>query len=134
MTNVEITEKLKEPSDGLLYMSESDYPFEVFYWESKELLPLTGEKLLQQTSHPQDTPVEVVGVDDFFEVATTEQDWHGEEEKQTVKRFQTLVEMLKTNLTNLQVYRLGSIEIDVYIIGQTPEGHLAGLSTKAIET
>jgi hypothetical protein len=34
----------------------------------------------------------------------------------------------------LQVYRLGKIEIDVYVVGETPTGNLAGLSTKVIET
>jgi len=32
------------------------------------------------------------------------------------------------------VYRLSKIEIDVYIIGETPAGDLAGLSTKVVET
>jgi hypothetical protein len=34
----------------------------------------------------------------------------------------------------LQVYRVGNIEIDVYIVGVTDGGGLAGLSTKLVET
>jgi hypothetical protein len=131
-TNSEILEQLKLASNDLLFMSESEYSFEVFLWERVGLL--TPEKVLQQTNHNQNTPVKVASVDDFFRVAVTEEDWHGEEEKETVKRFQTLVEMLKANLTNLQVYRLGEIEIDVYVIGQTPSGDSIGLSTKVVET
>ena len=134
MNNSEIIEQLKSASDGLLCMSESEYPFEVFSWESQELLPLTTEKILQQTGHPQDTPVEVVTVDNFFRVATTEQDWYGEEEKETLQKYQALVETLKQNLSSPEVYRLGEREIDVYIVGQTPAGGLTGLSTKVIET
>lgn len=132
-TNSEIIDQLKSACDGLLCMSESDYPFEVFLWESLKA-PLTKEKILQQTGHPQDTPVQVVTVDDFFRVATTEQDWYGEEELATLKQYQDLVKILKQNLSNLEVYRLGEREIDVYIVGQTPVGNLAGLSTKVIET
>ncbi|BAY19983.1 nuclease inhibitor homolog (plasmid) [Anabaenopsis circularis NIES-21] len=73
-------------------------------------------------------------VDDCFQVAITEEDWHGEEEKAIVKQFQSLVQILKDNLSNLQVYRLGKIEIDVYIVGETPTGNLAGIATKIIET
>jgi hypothetical protein len=131
-TNSEILEQLRTAADSLLMMSESEYPFEVFLWEG--IAPATPEKVVQQTHHPQDTPVEIVGVDDFFQVATTEEDWHEEEEKATVKRFQTLVQTLKENLNNLQVYRLGHKEVDAYIVGQTPTGNLAGISTKVVET
>lgn len=132
MTNTEITDKLKQASDGLLCMSESEYPFEVFLWEG--VAPVTEVKVLQQTNHASDTPVQVVTVDDFFRVATTPEDWHEEQEKEMVKRFQALVETIKANLNNPQVYRLGKIEIDAYIVGETPTGNLAGLSTKVVET
>lgn len=131
-TNSEILEQLKQASDGLLFMSESEYPFEVFLWEG--VAPVTPQKVVQQTNHPQDTPIKIVGFDDFFQVATTVEDWHEEEEKATVKRFQTLVQTLKDNLRNLQVYRLGNIEVNIYVVGETPTGDLAGISTQVVET
>jgi Nuclease A inhibitor-like protein len=134
MTNInsEIIDQLKQASDGLLFMSESEYSLEIFSWEI--IPPATPEKVLQQTNHPQDTPVKIVGVDDFFQVAITPEDWHGEEEKATLKRFQSLVQTLKENLSNLQVYRLGNKEVDVYIVGETPTENLAGISTQVVET
>jgi hypothetical protein len=113
-------------------MSESDYPFEVFQWVGQE--PLTAETVIQRTGHTPDTPVEVVPLDDFFQNVTQEEDWHNDEEKETVKRYQALVDTLKQNLSDIQVYRLGTVEIDVYIVGKTPSGDLAGLSTKVVET
>lgn len=132
MTNNQITNQIKTAAEGLVFMSESDYPLEPFLWEVTA--PVTPEKVRQQTQHSQDTPVQVVPVDNFFSVATTPEDWYGEEEKETVTRYQNLVNILKENLRNLQVYRLGKIEIDVYVVGETPTGNLAGLSTKVIET
>ncbi len=76
----------------------------------------------------------VFRVDDFFAIATQEEDWHDGEERETAKRFQNLVSILKQNLSQLQVYRVGSVEIDVYIIGVTDGGGVAGLSTKLVET
>jgi hypothetical protein len=134
MANTEILDQLKQASDGLLFQSESEYPFEVLLWDRPDKTPLTPAQVLSQTGHPASIPVKVVTLDDFFRVVVTEEDWHSEEEKATVKRFQTLVQTLKDNLSNLQVYRLGETEIDVYIIGQTPSGDSAGLSTKAVET
>jgi hypothetical protein len=113
-------------------MSESDYPFEVFQWVGQE--PLTAETVIQRTGHTPDTPVEVVPLDDFFQNVTQEEDWHNDEEKETVKRYQALVDTLKQNLSDIQVYRLGTVVLDVYIVGKTPSGDLAGLSTKVVET
>lgn len=127
-----IAHQLKQASKGLLFLSESEAPFEVIHWPAQG--ELTPAKLLQLTNHPPDAPVEMRTVDDFFAIATQEEDWHDEEERETVKRFQNLVSILKQNLSQLQVYRVGSIEIDVYIIGVTDGGGLLGLSTKLVET
>jgi hypothetical protein len=91
-------------------------------------------KLLQLTEHPPDAPVELRTVDDFFAIATAQEDWHDQEERETVKLFQNKVSVLKQNLSQLQVYRVGSTDIDIYIVGVTPGGGLAGLSTKRVET
>jgi len=90
--------------------------------------------LLQLTNHPPEAPVKVVSVDDFFARATQEEDWHDEEEREMVQRFQNLVSILKQNLSQLQVYRVGNINIDAYIVGVTPRGDWMGLSTKLVET
>jgi hypothetical protein len=129
--NREIIQELQQAAHGLLFMSESEYPCEVCLWSDAEATP---ETIVQLTNHSQDTPVEVEEVDDFFHVATTPQDWHEEAEKETVQKFQKLVQVIKANLNNIKVYRLGEIEIDVYIIGKTPTGDLAGISTKVVET
>jgi hypothetical protein len=95
---------------------------------------LTPAKLLQLTNHPPNAPIEIVSVDEFFDVGNAEEDWHDDEEQETAKRFQNLVSTLKQNLSQLQVYRVGSINIDAYIVGVTDGGELAGLSTKLVET
>lgn len=127
----EIVEKLKEASTGLLMMSESDYPFEVVQWEGAA--PATQEKILQLTGS-QNLPVEVVELDYLFRNCAFEQEWHNELQKKDVKRFQTLMQTLKDNLSDISVYRVGQINIDVYIIGQTQDGDLAGVVTKLVET
>ena len=129
-----LVDKLKAASDNLLFMSEADYPFEVILWEVQEQELLTKETVLQLAAQAPDTPVEVVPLDDFFQNATQEQDWYEPEEKETAQRYRQLVETLKTNLSDIQVYRLGTTEIDVYILGKTPEPTVVGLQTKVVET
>lgn len=115
-------------------MSESEYPFEVFLWENEDKEDITPELILKKTGRSLNTPVEWVDLDSFFEIATTEQNWHSSKEKETVKKYQNLVKILKDNLTEIQVVRLGTIAIDVYIVGKTPSSDLAGLTTKVVET
>jgi hypothetical protein len=124
--------QLKQASKGLFFLSETDAPFEVIDWQTQG--ELTPAKLLQLTNHPPDAPLEILAVDDFFAITTQEMDWHDQDERETVKRFQNLVSVLKQNLSQLQVYRVGNINIDAYIIGVTPSGDLMGLSTKLVET
>ncbi|GAB1543394.1 hypothetical protein NUACC21_60680 [Scytonema sp. NUACC21] len=127
-------EILQQASENLLFISESEYPFKVFLWQCEEQQDITPEFVLQKTGHPLDTPVAVVDMDDFFEVAIAEQDWHSPEEKAAAKKYQNLVKVLKANLSDIRVIRIGKININVYIIGTTSDGNLAGLSTQVVET
>ncbi|MGA7952234.1 MAG: nuclease A inhibitor family protein [Gloeobacterales cyanobacterium] len=126
-----ILDTLKQASAGLQYTSESDYPFQVFSWP---LDTLTPKKLLAQTEHPKDTAIQLEDFDKFFAQATQEKDWYGPEEKKTVAQYKHLVHTLQTTLRDIQVFRVGQIELDVYIVGKTPEGSFVGLSTKVVET
>ncbi|MBE9005119.1 nuclease A inhibitor family protein [Fortiea sp. LEGE XX443] len=133
MTN-QIPAKLKQASNSLLMMSESEYPFEVVLWPGQAQETLTNQKLLQLTDHPPETSIETVELDYLFRNCAEEKEWHDEIQKQDVQKFQSLVNTLKDNLTDIKVYRLGTINIDVYIIGKTTSGDLAGISTKVVET
>jgi len=125
-----VTETLTQASQGLLMPSESEYPFEVFIWEATEL---TSEKILELTHYPPATSIEEVELDYFFRNVATEKDWHDKIQKENVVKFQNLVQVIKNNLAEIRVYRIGTIEVNVYIVGKTNDG-LAGLATKVIET
>jgi hypothetical protein len=133
MTN-EITEKLKQASGGLLMMSESEYPFEAFLWSNQAQEPITAQKLLQLTGHSLETSIEEVELDYIFRNCAEEKEWHDEIQKQNVPKFKSLVKILKDNLTDIKVYRIGTTNLDIYIIGKTPSADLAGISTKVVET
>ncbi|HEY9709517.1 MAG TPA: nuclease A inhibitor family protein [Oculatellaceae cyanobacterium] len=126
-----IIEILKQASADLLMPSESEYPFEVFRWSGQN--ELTDQKLLELTGHPTDSPVETVALDYLFRNVAQEKEWHDEVQKANVSRFLFLVSTLEKNLTDIKVYRVGTIDIDVYIVGKN-EGELVGLSTKVVET
>jgi hypothetical protein len=129
----QIIELLTKASEGLLYPSESDYPFQYVEWNTggKRLT----KKLIRQLTHQQETaPVKSLSLDDFFRNVTEIKDWYGEEEKADAERFSQLKEILQNNLANIRVFKVGKIEIEAYIVGKTRDGKCAGLSTKVVET
>lgn len=128
-----ITAQLTQASEGLLFPSESDAPFEAIRWKRDDQ-PFTPAKLLELTGHPPNAPVQVVDFDKFFAPAVAEEDWHDEDERETVQRFRQLVNVLKETLSQLQVYRVGDRTIDAYIVGVTPSGDWVGLTTQVVET
>ncbi|WP_414588087.1 nuclease A inhibitor family protein [Scytonema sp. PCC 10023] len=52
MTNLEIINKLKAASDGLLFMSGSEYPLEVFFMEN-ECTSLTRKSFTTNRTLPR---------------------------------------------------------------------------------
>jgi Nuclease A inhibitor-like protein len=137
MSDLDLVEQLQNAASGLLWISESDYPFEAFVWNIQSSNPenfLRAQQLRQYTGHASDTPVKTLEIDRFFAPATRVENWHDESKAKEVLQYQALVKQLKDELKNLSVYLLGTVELDIYIIGKTPSGNWAGLSTKAIET
>ena len=132
MQNSELVGVLEDFTDELLWMSETDAPFEVFHWEG--LGNLTEQQLLERTQHALDTTVEVVPFDDFFAASIEDQDWFEAEEKAVTARYRSLVHTLKQHLSDLRVYRVGEVNLDLYIVGRMDKEGIIGLATQAVET
>jgi Nuclease A inhibitor-like protein len=124
---------LKKASKGLLYTSETDAPFEVFTWKNGTGA-LSTAKLLTLAEQDPASPVEVTTVDEFFAPLIAEKDWHGREEKAIVQKFKALRRAVDANLKDPNVYRVGTIEIAIYLVGQAHDGDWAGLKTTSVET
>ena len=131
MNKPELINQLKSASEGLLWLSESDYPFTTIYWENVDDI---NAKLLQVTESTPETKIEVKELDSFFNRVTKEEDWYNDEEMAECKRYQELVNLFKTHLTDIKVYRVGEVEVNCYILGKTESGFIAGLSTISVET
>ena len=126
-------DSLKAIVEGLTWMSESDYPFEVSCLPDRPDPP-SPEEILQLTGHEADTGVEEISIENFFAPAIQLQDWYEEADKERMQHFQTLLQWIEQHLSNIKVYRVGAIAIDVYILGKTESGSWLNLSTKVVET
>lgn len=129
---VDLTQQIKNAAEGLWYISETDA--EIFPFTGSKADLVTKENLLDQIGKPPDAPVEERGFEEMFKRFITIQDWFGDEEKAIAEKFAALKSVLEKNLTDLKVFKVGRIQLDIYFVGLDKEGNLAGFQTKAVET
>jgi hypothetical protein len=124
---------LREAVKDLLYMSESDEPFEVVLWKGRADCS-DPRDLLGRAKAGTAAPIEAVSLDDFFKNLIKEEKWHGQEEKALVQKYRKLKATVAEHLSNVQVFRVGTIQVDIFIVGKTKQGDWAGVKTLAVET
>jgi hypothetical protein len=118
-----VLEALSMASKGLLFPSETDAPLEPFAWGDGG--PMTAERLCKLAHCAAGTAIEENTLADLFRTVPREDQ----------ARFQTLRKALENNLSAITVYKVGDeAEKAVYIVGNTVDGHWAGLKTTVVET
>ncbi len=127
-----LAENIKKITGGLYYTSESDA--EIIPFVGSKVETITDQEILKENNSPAEAPVEERDFAEFFDNLTKMQDWFGEEEKTTAEKFAELKELLESNLNCLKVYRIGKIQLDIYVVGLDCENNVVGIKTKAIET
>lgn len=124
----------EQAARGLYLRSETDAPFEVLNLGKQEKSGFQQEQLKHLLQVPADTLVEVVELPCFLQTMTKAPEGARPERVQEAQQFQQLQELLLAQLEAVKVYRVGSVEIDAYLLGWTPDEHLVGLKTHQVET
>jgi len=124
--------RIANAAEGLVYSSEADYPMEPFVWTDPS--PFSPDALYKLTKLPQSTPVTQQELREFFAPMLYLPSEPTPEARARVKRFRSLMRVLRRNLSNLTVYKLGSVEMPTFIVGQLADGKFAGLRTTVVET
>ena len=127
-------EKLKKAAEGLYFMSESDHPFETVGFKPEKPEEPIESSLLEYLGLPEGTVVEKQDLTYFLRNQTRDLPEHGTEEKARAQKFRELEALLKQEIPDISVYRIGQVQIDAYLIGKLPDGSLGGLKTKQVET
>lgn len=127
---------LTEAAEDLYYPSESDEPFEyVELTFPPEAEPLSERSVGEFLGRKPFNQAEEISLEEFFEPVTTVEDWYEAEDQQVIDQYFRLKDLLQSNLTDVRVFRVGQVEIDVYVIGKTDvEGQYVGVKTKVTET
>jgi hypothetical protein len=128
------SEKLTALLADLFYPSESDEPIEPATCYLHQAEPLTVSQIKDWQMQPPSVSVDEVPETAFWEPVITDQDWYGEDEKNRTTQFRQLKQLLETNLTGRQVFRVGETEVDLILLGQQANGERAGIRTRVVET
>ncbi len=132
-TSQDLQAELEAACQGLLWRSETDAPFELVVLPAAEP-PLDVGALLANGDYPPDSPVEIVSLDNFFAPVMEDHSWFDAQDSKLVEGCRHLRSLLEATLENLKVYRIGSVEIDVYLLGQTEDKQIVGVKTTVVET
>jgi Nuclease A inhibitor-like protein len=123
---------LRMTCEALVYVSEMDSPVVPFVGALTS--DLTPEVVVGQIGKGNQSHVEVRSFDELFERLTCSREWFGNEESERAQKFLELKCLLEENLTNLQVYRLGTTRVDIYVVGLYKDQRIVGVSMAAVET
>lgn len=139
--------KLQTLCAGLLFPSESDRPVDPFVWaradlaaggdvtnENNKPAPVTALTLLAAGKVPESANVKEQDADAFLRPVLDTQDWWEQTEKNRAAKFIALRDALAAHTAGLIAFRVGETELDVYLLGRTANGDVAGFHTQLVET
>ena len=129
---ISLEDQIREASEGLFYISETDAEIIPFIGSKTE--EVTKAEILKQLNSDKDVEIEERDFENFFEHLTKFQYWYEAEETERAKKFRKLKKMMEENLRELKVFRIGKIQIDIYVVGLDAENRLIGIKTMAVET
>ena len=125
-------ETIAAAAEGLIYISETDADIEPVTGDLCD--SVTASDVLKISNAAEGTPIEERRADEFFARLTQIRDWYGDREKERAEGFAKLYDVLKQQLRELRVFRIGSVQIAIYVVGIDNSGRLAGVMTRAVET
>jgi Nuclease A inhibitor-like protein len=123
-------ERFDQLTEGLLFMSETDAPltyFELSPEKSQEWPPSTGGQFLQLIGEGMATHVEELAPEKFFRDLRP-----GNEDRED--QVAALQKAMTGELRNLEGFRVGEIQINIFVLGTDDSGKVVGLQTLSVET
>jgi hypothetical protein len=122
--------EIRKSTDGLTYMSETDAPVEPYSGWRADTVDICNfiQGAARAVKHEKLAPKK------FFDRLTTVSEWFGPEQTETARRFSELEKLLSENLSELTVFKIGHIQIDIFVVGLDADKNLIGIKTKAVET
>jgi hypothetical protein len=123
-------ERFDQLTGGMLFMSETDAPltyYELSPEKSQEWPPSTGGQFLELIGKAPEAPVEKLAPEKFFRDLRS-----GNEDRED--QVAALQKAMTGELLNLAGFRVGEIQIQIFVLGKDNSGNVCGLQTLSVET
>jgi Nuclease A inhibitor-like protein len=123
-------EHFDQLSEGLLYMSETDAPltyYELVPKKSQQWPPATVGQFLQLIGEDPAAPVEKLAPEKFFRDLRP-----GNEDRED--QVAALRKAMTEELKSLEGFRVGEIQIKIFVLGKGDTEKVCGLQTLSVET
>jgi hypothetical protein len=131
-SGINLRSRIEKACEGLTYMSETDSDVTPIF--GKKVSRLTSEEILSAIGVSANTDVEIASAKEFFTRLTSHKEWFTEKQKKNADGFGALKNILEEELDDLKVYRVGKIQIEIYVLGVDKDKKVAGVRMNAIET
>ncbi len=118
-----VVKELTTASKGLLFPSETDAPFEAFAWPGAASPP-NETAVRANCGAATDAPVEQLTLAELTRTIPSE----------NRDDYAPLFAVLRNKLKGVTVFKVGAVNIDVYIVGRTADGQYVGVKTQVVET
>ena len=102
--------------------------------DHKSVYPVTTQQIQEWLELSADVQVEEETEEPFWLRVTVDEDWMDETEKHRNASFRALRQWIGQTLSNRCLFRVGQVEVDIYLLGRLPNLNWAGLKTKVVET
>ena len=113
---------LKKACEGLLFSSETDAELNPFVWDAKD--GPTPKRFAELSERGDDPAIEKMTLAAFFRAVP----------KSEKAKFDALAKQLQEHLSDIEVHKVGEVNLAVFIVGKTDDGKWAGLQTEVVET
>lgn len=117
-------------TQGMLFPSESDFPFE---WFESNLKILPEASRFASHVDKKGEVAQKMALEVFFQRYTRIEPWMDEGQVQFAHQMQTLQRIYQNSSKKLAVYRVGTVQVHIYMVAVV-QGRVVGLHTISIET
>lgn len=130
----DLRDRLKQATTELYWVSETDASIDPVWFDDWQPDTLTADGLRDKLGVLDNTAIDVQPLDAATEPMTTPQPWHTEAEVQEVERFRDLVQLLHDSFRDVRAYFIGTVEVEVYVLGIAPAGWVGGVRSNLVRT
>lgn len=130
-------DRLRTLVADLWYPSETDAPVVVVVWPVPSPEAASADPPptpISQDLAASGAPLTEHSADQFFQPILRQPFWHSAQGEHLAQRYEALQQFLQAKLSNLRTYRLGQVEVTLYVVGQHPNGNYLGVKTQVVET